>query len=363
MSSPAVVFLDDAPPRRDLLGGKGYGLVRLSVAGLRVPPGFVVTTAAYRAAIPDALRRQIRYRLEGVAPDAPVGDVDRVTAEIRAGIVDATAQHDGRGAVDEAYARLSERCGTEAAVAVRSSSAAEDAADRSFAGEHDTFLWVRGAEDVQRRVRDCWASLFTTRAVHYARGLAGGAVEPAMAVVVQQMVPARSAGVFLTLNPLNGDRSKVVIESVWGLGEPLVSGQVDPDRFLVDKVTGEILRRDVVVKPTRLVTDPGSGRGTAVAAVTDADQQQPSLSDPEIGELVRLARLVERDAGRPQDGEFATEDGAAPGNVFLVQARPETAWSHRAPQPVAAGKTAMDAILGTLSGFGRGGSDPLQRGG
>jgi pyruvate,water dikinase len=170
-----------------------------------------------------------------------------------------------------------------------------------------------------------------------------------MAVVVQQMAPARAAGVFMTLNPTNGDRSKVMIESVWGLGEPLVAGEADPDRFLVDKITGEIVRRDVAAKPTQAVRDPATGRGVVLAPVAPERAAEPSLTGAEVAELVRVARLVERAAGAPQDGEFAVVPGEPPDNVCLLQCRPETVWSRKPPKPLAPGRTAMQAVLATLT--------------
>ena len=146
-----------------------------------------------------------------------------------------------------------------------------------------------------------------------------------MAVVVQQMVPARAAGVFMTLNPANGDRSTLVCEAVWGLGEPLVSGEVTPDRFVLDKVSGEVLRREIADKPTRLVRAPGGG--TVTEDVPDAAAGHPCLSDAELTELLRIGRAVERAAGCPQDGEFAID----PDGVALLQARPETVWSQPRP--------------------------------
>ncbi|HEX8519054.1 MAG TPA: PEP/pyruvate-binding domain-containing protein [Pseudonocardia sp.] len=363
---PWTVELDAGEQPAALVGGKGHGLMALSAAGLRVPPGFVVTTAAYRRAVAGGLDRRIERRLAELPPQAPLDAVEEAAAEVRALLVAATEGHPATAAVADAFARLGERCGSgaggpegdEVCVAVRSSSAAEDAADRSFAGEHDTYLWVRGVDEVQRRVRECWASLFTARAIAYRAGGAAPAAGPdaapdaapdAMAVVVQQMVPARAAGVFMTLNPSNGDRSKVVVESVWGLGEPLVSGLVNPDRFTVDKVTGDVVRREVADKPTEAVRDPDAGRGVVTVAVDEDRRSAPSLDRDELAELTRLAKLLERRAGCPQDGEFAVAAGTAPRAVHLVQARPETVWSRRPIRRVAT-RTGMDAILATLTG-------------
>ena len=222
-------------------------------------------------------------------------------------------------------------------VAVRSSAAAEDAADASYAGEHDSYLDVVGPDAVADAVVACWASLYTARAVAYRRGRPAGP----MAVVVQRMVAARAAGVFMTLNPANGDRATFVCEAVWGLGEPLVSGAVTPDRFAVNKISGEVVRREIAHKPTRL----GSA-GTE--PVPDAEQDLPCLTDDELAELLRIGRAVETAAGAPQDGEFAVDDDG----VHLLQARPETVWSQR-PRTVARGRTALEAVLATLTGGDR----------
>lgn len=333
----------DAGGDRAELGGKGAGLAFLADAGVRIPRGFAVTVGAFRQAVDGDLRERVDARAAAVPEDAALAHLEEVADGIREMVLAGTAQHPLMAAVADAYVQLCAGA-ADAAVAVRSSSAAEDAGDRSFAGEHDSYLWVRGADEVTQRVRECWASLFTARAIAYRRS----APAAAMAVVVQLMVPARSAGVAMSLNPVNGDRSKVVVESVWGLGEPLVQGVVNPDRFVVDKVTGEVCRREVADKPTEMVCDPDTGRGTVVRAVGAARRQQPSLTADELRELVRLARLVEQRAGRPQDAEFAVTDGSAPENVVLVQCRPVTTVPTR--PPVAGGASALQAIVATLSG-------------
>ncbi|HKQ41203.1 MAG TPA: PEP/pyruvate-binding domain-containing protein, partial [Pseudonocardia sp.] len=236
-------------------------------------------------------------------------------------------------AVRAAYRELGEAD----AVAVRSSAAAEDAADASYAGEHDSYLDVVGPDAVADAVVACWASLYTARAVAYRRGRPAGP----MAVVVQRMVAARAAGVFMTLNPANGDRATFVCEAVWGLGEPLVSGAVTPDRFAVNKISGEVVRREIAHKPTRL------GRA-GTEPVPDAERDLPCLTDDELAELLRIGRAVETAAGAPQDGEFAVDDDG----VHLLQARPETVWSQR-PRTVARGRTALEAVLATLTGGDR----------
>ena len=336
------------PPDPAQLGGKGAALARLAAAGLRVPPAFVVTVDGYRRALDPGLRAELERSAAGVAADAPVSELERVAAALREQALAATAEHPLGAELAAAYARLSERVGEAAApVAVRSSAVGEDAADRSFAGEYETYLWVRGAEEVDRLVRECWASLYTARALAYRAGRAP-ADELAMAVCIQQMVDARAAGVFMTLDPANGDRSTIVVESVWGLGEPLVSGTVTPDRFVIDKVTGGIVRRDVVDKPHELVRH-ASGAGTEQRDVAAARRDQPSLNDDELAELARLAKRVEEQAGAPQDGEFAVAAGEPPDNVHLLQCRPETVWSRRPRRPLVGRRSALQSVVSTLT--------------
>lgn len=349
--SELITFIDPTTPADpQSLGGKGAGLAYLASLGVRIPPAFVLTAEAFRRAIGTELQRQLSNQIATIDPSLSPHGLQEQTAELRRMMMAGTVQHPLRDELRAAYAELASRAGVpEAAVAVRSSSMAEDSAAKSFAGEHDTYLWVSGPDEVDLRVRECWASLFTARAVSYR---AHHAVEPAddswmaMAVVVQQMAPARAAGVLMTLNPVNGDRSKVMIEAVWGLGEPLVSGDASPDRFLVDKVTGELLKREIVKKPTAAVRGE---QGVVMVQVADDRRTQPCLSDAEIAELVRVARLIEQRAGRPQDAEFAVVEGSAPENVLLLQCRPETVWSARPRKPTAPGSSALNAVLATLT--------------
>jgi pyruvate,water dikinase len=338
----------DTAPDVAALGGKGSGLAFLAAQGVGIPPAFVITADGFRAAVGDTLLCEVADRLGAIASDADGAELEERTAEIRSLMLDHTAGHALTAQIAAALEELAVRTGDpDLCVAVRSSSIAEDGAEKSFAGEHDTYLWVQGAEEVDRRVRECWASLATARAVSYRQGAVDGL---AMAVVVQQMAPARAAGVMMTLNPVNGDRSKVMIESVWGLGEPLVSGEATPDRFLIDKITGEIVRREVAHKETRAVRDPASGRGVVLVDVPDLEREAPSLDAVEIAELVRIGRLLERAAGGPQDAEFAVVPGEGPDTVRLLQCRPETVWSNRPRAAISTpGRSAMDAVLATLT--------------
>lgn len=232
-------------------------------------------------------------------------------------------------ALRSAYAELCRRCGVDdVPVAVRSSATSEDSPDASFAGEHDTYLWVRGGDDVVDAVRRCWASLFTDRATCYRveMGYEHRSVE--MAVVIQKMVRPVSAGVAFTLNPSDGDRSTIAIDSAWGFGEGVVSGEVTPDNFLVDKVLYEITRRKVATKEVEFCLNgddrvhkvPLEGERAAAA----------SLTDDQLKAIARLARRAEKHYGCAQDIEWAVDADLADGeNVVLLQSRPETVWSKK----------------------------------
>jgi pyruvate,water dikinase len=326
---------------RAVAGGKGASLGELHRAGLPVPPGFVVTVSAFRRAIPAAdPGGGIEAEIAAVPP-GDTGAIGRATAAIRARIVAAALPPDVATAITAAYAAL----GADVPVAVRSSAVGEDAAEASFAGLQDTYLWVRGGAAVLDHVRRCWASLYNTEAVSYRIRQHMAEHDVAMAVVVQQMVDPRSAGVMFTCSPTTGDRSVIAIEGSWGLGSVLVGGEVTPDSFVVSKVTGEILRRTVSAK-VRLHRMAAEGSGTTVADVAADLRSRPCLTDDEIRALARLGARVERHYGTPQDIEWAV----AGEEIMLLQSRAETVWSSRPAQPLARPKARpMDHVFEQLS--------------
>jgi len=287
-------------------GGKGASLGELRRAGLPVPDGFVVTTRAFERAVSAA---------------------DPSSSDMRARIAAAPIPADVAAAIRTAYQGLGE-----GPVAVRSSATGEDAANASFAGLQDTYLWIRGEQQVLEHVRRCWASLYNVEAVSYRVHLAAEQVAEqagppaAMAVVVQRMVDPRCAGVMFSCSPTSGDRSVVAIEGSWGLGSVLVSGEVTPDSFVVSKITGEILKRTVSLKERMHRQDPARS-GTVTAAVPAPLRARACLTDEEIRSLTRLATQVERHYGAPQDIEWAVEEGTDA--VVLLQSRSETVWAAR----------------------------------
>lgn len=329
-----------------IVGGKCASLGIMSQAGLPVPPGFAVTTAAYACARAeasdyDALTEMLRQ--------VPIGDqiaLAEAGAKAREMVGRWQIPADVQQSIREMYAALEERCGMkDVPVAVRSSATAEDTPDASFAGEHDTYLWVRGADEVLEKVRQCWVSLFTDRAIAYREEMGYDHPQVEMAVAVQKMVHPKSAGVAFTLDPTNGDRSSICIDSAWGFGEGVVSGDVTPDNFLVDKVMWHIGRRTISPKAHAYLL--GDDRIDRVELEEDR-AKSPSLTDPEIVAIARLARAAEKHYQCPQDIEWAVDHDLPEGeNVVLLQARPETVWSKKSTA-VGAQKDMMTSIVDTL---------------
>ena len=268
-------FRDIGLEHRLKVGGKGGSLGELQRAGISVPPGFVVRTEAFEGLI-DALERgaPIRARVESLAKEDLEG-MANVSRELRARIEAAPLPADLQQQIALAYERLAASA-TPPAVAVRSSATTEDSADASFAGLQDTYLWVMQPDSLMAKIRSCWASLYSLESLSYRRrqGIAESAV--AMAVVVQTMVDARTAGVMFTRSPISGDRSVITIEGAWGLGSALVGGEVTPDRWVVAKVTGEISVRDISDKGIRHAQSPAGG--VEELPVEESLRREPCLS-------------------------------------------------------------------------------------
>jgi pyruvate,water dikinase len=348
-----IVRLEAVGPQdRDAMGGKAVSLGELCRLGMRVPPGFAIGTTAYLRALDASGHRPAIADLLGGLNVDDLEDVTVRCAEVRRLITEMPVDPDVERAIRRGYEDLEEACGiAQIPVAVRSSARGEDSAGASFAGEHDTFLWVSGVDAVVSAVRKCWASLFTDRATCYRVEMGIDAAAPAMGVVVQKMVRSSSGGVAFTLDPSNGDRSAIAIDSAWGFGEGVVSGDVTPDSFLVDKVTFTIVRRVISVKAHEYrLGDTGEVQRLPI---DDERSGRPSLSDEQAIALARLARQLERTAGRPQDVEWAVDAdlvSADDHGIVLLQCRPETVWSERLrnASPKHAPADLMSGIVSTL---------------
>ena len=356
MPSPKLIrrFSEIGINDRPTVGGKGASLGELARAGIRVPPGCVVTTVAFERFLTAVdPHGAIRHEMERLAPNDHEA-CTRSGAEVRARLEGAPMPMELREELAKHYEELqiqSINSGNREPVAIRSSATSEDSADASFAGLQDTYLWVRGVDSVIENVRKCWASLYAVESVMYRRRLKLPEQGLAMGVVIQRMIDSRSSGVMFTRSPNTGDRSVVVVEASWGLGSAVVSGEVTPDKYGVSKITGEVISRTVSTK-MRLHRPNLAGAGVLDEEVPTDQQNVACLSDDELHALVDIAKQVERHYGCPQDIEWAIARGLPPNeNVFLLQSRPETVWANKDAAPVAAPKTKpFDHVFSLLSG-------------
>jgi len=312
-------------------GGKSANLGELLAAGIPVPTGFAVGAGAYL----DFVRAT---GLEGTISAALARSDDDASKAIGETMRFAPLPEAVREEVAERYAALGEP-----PVAVRSSALGEDSHDATFAGQQESFLWVRGVEQLCDAVRDCWASLYTPRAISYRRRL--GADEAAMGVAVQEMVDAEVSGVMFTCNPVSGDPSMIAIDASWGLGLSVVGGETTPDSYLVSKVTREVVRETVSSKEVEYVPDT-AGRGTVRLQIPAERRDAPCLDAARIAALVEVGKRVERHFGSYQDVEWAMARGRElPESLLMLQARPVTA-VREAP------KLSTDALSLVMDTFG-----------
>ncbi|WP_433366347.1 PEP/pyruvate-binding domain-containing protein [Streptosporangium sp. CA-115845] len=317
---PFVLALDDARATLEHAGGKGASLARLAAHGLPVPPGFHVTTAAYRRFVAaHGLRERIVEIASTASPDRPE-TCDAAAEKIAALFAEQPMPEEVAHAVGAAYAGL----GDDPAVAVRSSATAEDLPDMSFAGQLETYLNIRRRSPVLDAVKRCWASWWTARAIGYRARQGVGADDIALAVVVQELVPADAAGVLFTADPLTGARDRLMVNAAWGLGEAVVSGQVTPDTLVIAKADGSIVRQEISDKQVMTVRVPA---GTHEEPVPTELRERPVLDPPQAAELTRLAVAIEELYDRPMDIEWAMHDG----HPYILQARPITALPGAAP--------------------------------
>ncbi len=345
-----VVWYDRyEPEHKPFVGGKNASLGEMMRAEMPVPPGFALTTDAYNMIWGNKeLVDRVNELLRGLDHDDFANNVE-VSNQIRALIEAEPVPEAVVEALSTAYAALCEHCGVEdLPVAVRSSATAEDLPDASFAGQQDTFLWVRGLPAVIENTRRCWSSVFTDRAIAYRHQMGYLHTAIAMSVAVQKMVDPVASGVAFTLNPSNGDRSQVAIDASWGLGEAVVSGEVTPDNFLVDKVLREVIKREISTKHIEYrLTDQGM---VEKLPVEPERQNAPSVTDDDLIAVAMLARRAEKHYGCPQDVEWAVDRHLPTGeNVVMLQSRPETVWSQKSVAPIRSGADdPLSSIVSTL---------------
>ncbi len=296
-------------------GGKGANMGEMVKAQLPVPPGFVVLRDSYLASIraagaADELNAAHR---EAMLHALDTDRFDQMCATMKALVLKAGMAPEVQERILESYRGM----GTDCFVAVRSSATGEDGADASFAGMNETYTNVRGEQDLIEAVKNCWASLFAPRVVSY-RASRGFTADPAMAVVVQLMIASERSGVAFTADPTTDATDRVVIEGAFGQGEVVVSGSVEPDNYVVDKKTGEILSRHTGYKSFEIIR--GSDGKDQRVELDEAQAEAQVLTDDEVSEIARIAVRSEQHAGCPQDTEWAIADG----KTYIVQTRPIT---------------------------------------
>src|SRR5450755_1756822 len=288
--SLAGLCRDDEPR----YGGKSASLGELLAADIPVPPGFALSTTAFEAFVGEA---GLNVTISETLAQAQLGDIDEIGAA--AGTISevmrlAPLPDALRAELTSRYDELAEAAGVpDPPVAVRSSALGEDSQDATFAGQQETYLWVRGVQHVCDAVRDCWVSLYSPTAISYRASLGHEQTDAAMGVTIQLMVDAESSGVMFTCNPVSGDPSMVAINASWGLGLAVVGGEVTPDDYLVSKITREVVREHVSSKHVEYVPDPG-GRGTVRVDVPAERRDVRCLDEQSIAALVDIAGRVER---------------------------------------------------------------------
>ena len=329
-----------------LAGGKGANLGEMTRAQIPVPPGFIVTVDAYRRFLEASGLRPTIQKLVSPLDYNDSAQLQRVSRQIKDRIVTVPVPEDIVRDIKEAYRKLGG-----GAVAVRSSATAEDLKEASFAGQQATFLNVTGEDAVVEAVRGCWASLFEARAIFYRNDQGFDHLSVAIAVPVQRMVQSKRSGVMFTVETDTGDRSKIEIEAVWGLGEAIVSGETTPDNYRVDKQSLRILSKRVVEQDTQLVRNPqvsDHAEANLWLPVPDDLRGQQKLSDEQIVALARIGRQVEEHYGRPQDIEWAEENG----ELFIVQSRAVTVLTERRAEEEGEAETAPVLLSGAAASPG-----------
>ena len=320
-ASPFILNLGSPQATVERVGGKGASLARMVAAGLPVPPGFHITTDAYYRYVNENHLGDGILSAVAQAQASDPATLDRASEQIQSLIGKGMMPDDIAEMIRQWYGEL----GADAPVAVRSSATVEDLPGMSFAGQLETYLNMRGSDEVIHAVKQCWASLWTGRAIGYRQRHGIRPEDASIAVVVQQLVAAQVAGVIFTANPVTGARDELMINAAWGLGEAIVSGRVTPDTIVINKQTGAIASQEIASKGVMTVR---LDLGTREEPVPAGKCQRAALEPAQAAELAELGVKIEQLYGQAMDIEWAMCDG----RIFIVQARPVTAL----PEPRAA---------------------------
>jgi len=333
-------------------GGKGANLGEMYNAGLPIPPGFVVTAQAYKFFIE---KTKIKDKILDLLKDLDVEDTDKLQAtskKIQELIISTEMPKEIKTEVIEAYDTLSIKDEKKAAelikpeklafVAARSSATAEDLPEASFAGQQATYLNVKGHDDMVEATQKCWASLFTARAIYYRTRNKFPHEKVLIAVVVQKMVNSDKAGVMFSVNPATNNANEIVIEGAFGLGEAVVSGTVNPDVYIIDKATNNVMKAEIKEQKIKIIRDPKTGKNIT-KKLSPKEEKERVLNDKELYELARLAKKIEKHYAKPQDMEWAIEKD----KVYIVQARAVTTFKPAKPakKAVAVAKEEKDILV------------------
>ena len=342
------------------VGGKNANLGEMINAGIPVPPGFAITAYSYKKFIEETgISEKIYAIINEVVTDPNDPKQYEIASRKTRELIDSTPMpKDIVEAIRQGYRELCKRLNVNmVSVAARSSATAEDLPDASFAGQQETYLNVKGEDELLEKTVKCWSSLFTPRAIFYRTEKKFRHEDVLISVGVQKMVDAKAAGVMFTINPVSGNRDQIVIEGNWGLGESVVSGAVTPDNFVVDKSTSQTIERRIVKKTVEYVKDPQTGK-TVHAEVPRERQEISCLTDEEMIRLVELGKRIEKHYRVAQDVEWAIDkDLPFPENVFIVQSRPETVWSVKKAEEEAKEERLVGVTVVVAKGMGAGKRD------
>jgi len=302
----------------NVAGGKGANLGEMYSIKIPVPNGFVVTSSVYFKFIEENnLKKKLQDILKTTDIDQP-DQLQSASIKIKKIIKSGKISHQTAINVMTAYKKLSDMGGLkEASVAVRSSATAEDLPDASFAGQQETFLNVVGEANVLNRVRDCWASLFTPRAIFYREKKKFDHFKVGIAVPVQKMINSEISGICFTVNPVTNEKNQIIVETIWGLGEYIVQGEITPDQHIIDKNDWKVISYNKTFQDIQLVK---SENETKKSSVPKSKQNKPKISNATAIQVAKIAQRLHNHYGKPQDIEFALDKG----KIYIVQTRPIT---------------------------------------